>query len=270
MTFEDAVGNAILGIDTLWGGDVMCASGTGRFIADSWFSDATLPAAYTDPAAARIRESGGVGAPQPVTQAIDEYLSRVDVRGAITELERAASSIGGLRGDYIAGLALCFATMWDLALEMLRRGDPVPYARCVESSTGRPPEPSDPGPHRDRLAELLSVPAASLPGLLEAADTWRKQHRAPMASVGLLGEAVISHFDRLTLHNVVRHLPLELHEVPRANIEFLAIKDAWFSGSMNYLGHARRADGSPEYEATYELNASLEISEPEFQQLVSH
>jgi hypothetical protein len=39
---------------------------------------------------------------------------------------------------------------------------------------------------------------------------------------------------------------------------------------MNYLGHARRADGSPEYEATYELNAALEISVPEFQQLVSH
>jgi hypothetical protein len=39
---------------------------------------------------------------------------------------------------------------------------------------------------------------------------------------------------------------------------------------MNYLGRARRADGAPEYEATYEINASLEISVPEFLQLVSH
>ena len=53
-------------------------------------------------------------------------------------------------------------------------------------------------------------------------------------------------------------------------MKFLAIENAWFSGSMNYLGHARKADGSPEYEATYELNASLQISVPEFQQLVSH
>ena len=58
--------------------------------------------------------------------------------------------------------------------------------------------------------------------------------------------------------------------MPRANIEFLPIRDAWFSGSMNYLGHKRRPDGSPEYEATYEINASLEISLPEFFQLVSH
>jgi len=47
----DAIGrfvaDAVLGIDTLWGGDVMCPSGTGRFIADSWFSDEPLPAAYT-------------------------------------------------------------------------------------------------------------------------------------------------------------------------------------------------------------------------------
>ena len=30
-------------IDTVWGGDVMNPSGTGRFIADSWFSDEQLP-----------------------------------------------------------------------------------------------------------------------------------------------------------------------------------------------------------------------------------
>ena len=39
---------------------------------------------------------------------------------------------------------------------------------------------------------------------------------------------------------------------------------------MNYVGRARNADGTPQYEATYEINASLQISFPEFQQLVSH
>ena len=51
----DAIGrfvaDAVLGTDTLWGGDVMCPSGTGRFVADSWFSDELLPAAYHGPAA---------------------------------------------------------------------------------------------------------------------------------------------------------------------------------------------------------------------------
>src|ERR1035438_3033701 len=66
------------------------------------------------------------------------------------------------------------------------------------------------------------------------------------------------------------YLPAELHGVPRANIQFLPILEAWFSGSMNYLGRARRPGGEPEYEATYEINASLDISLPEFLQLVSH
>jgi hypothetical protein len=91
-----------------------------------------------------------------------------------------------------------------------------------------------------------------------------------MGSVKGMGGAVIAQFDNLSAANLMPHLPRELTAVPRANIEFLAIKDAWFSGSMNYVGRARTADGKPQYEATYEINASLQISFPEFQQLVSH
>ncbi len=270
MTFEEAIGNAILGIDTVWGGDVMSASGTGRFIADSWFSDAPLPAAYTDRAAGRVRATGGVGAQQPDTGAIDEYLGRVDIPGAMAAVRRAAGTFEPLRRDYLEGLVVCFETMWDLAMEMLGRGAPVAYERCVEASTGHAPEPSDPAAHRERLAELLGVAGSDAGRLLEASDAWRKRHHAPMAGVGLLGAATISYFDELTVRHLLPHLPLELHEVPRANIEFLPIRDAWFSGSMNYLGRKRRANGRPEYEATYEINAALEISLPEFFQLVSH
>src|SRR5258708_31376525 len=98
MSFEEALATAVLGVDTLWGGDVMCASGTGRFIADSWFSDAPLPAAYADPAAARIRESGGVGGKPADATAIAEYLARVDIPAAIAEVKRSAAAFGGLRG----------------------------------------------------------------------------------------------------------------------------------------------------------------------------
>ena len=52
-----SIAEAIIGIDTLWGGDVMCPSGAGRFIADSWFADEPLPHAYTAPSAARLRET---------------------------------------------------------------------------------------------------------------------------------------------------------------------------------------------------------------------
>lgn len=270
--YEELLGNAILGIDTLWGGDVMCASGTGRFIADSWFSNEALPGAYTDPTAARVRETGGVASKSCNREAIQAYLSAVDVRASIRGVEQKALEFDATRSAYVRGLVRCLEVMWDLAMEILGNGQPVPYERCVAASTGRPPEPSDPVRKRERVAELLSQ--SGLPGgrdqLLLAVDAWRQAQRVPMASIRTLGATAIAYFDELSARNVVPHLPASLHCVPRANIQFLPIRDAWFSGSMNYLGRGRRPDGSPEYEATYEINASLEISVPEFLQLVSH
>jgi len=158
-------------------------------------------------------------------------------------------------------------------MEILGMGPAVPYARSVESSTGRPPEPSKPEAKRDRVAELLGragYPSTSNGGLLGAVDAWRRERVTPMGSVRALSDAVIAYFDKLSAANLMPHLPGELAPVPRANINFLPIKDAWFSGSMNYLGRERNPDGTPKYEASYEINASLQISFPEFQQLISH
>jgi hypothetical protein len=266
------VAEAILGIDTLWGGDVMCPSGTGRFIADSWFSDEPLPAAYTSPAAARVRETGGVSGKEVDRAAVEAYCRQVDLPRAIAGIRAAAPKTGKWRQAYLTGLSGCLETMWELALEMLGQGAAVPYTRCVESSTGRPPEPSRPEAKRERVAELLGRAgySSSAGGLLEAVETWRRERAVPMAAVRALGDAMIAYFDSLSVTHLQPFLPPEFAAVPRANIKFLPIKDAWFSGSMNYVGRARKADGSPEYEATYEINASLQISVPEFQQLVSH
>ncbi|MGE5275931.1 MAG: hypothetical protein ACM3SU_02960 [Acidobacteriota bacterium] len=269
----ESTATAILGIDTLWGGDVMNPSGTGRFIADSWFSDEPLPEAYTHPTAQKVRATGGVSAREPDRAAIEAYLAAVDVKGAIDALASEGVRLGGLRGGYLEGLATCFVAMWDLVMEILGRGPEVPYERCVIGSTGKPPEPSLPEQKRQRVAELLGRaghPSKTGPELLAAVDAWRRERRVPGKSIPALADAFIAQFDAGTTKHLAPHLPADLREVPRANMKFLPIQNAWFSGSMNYLGRARRPDGTPEYEATYEINASLEISVPEFMQLVSH
>ncbi|HEX8712580.1 MAG TPA: hypothetical protein VF730_11950 [Terracidiphilus sp.] len=265
------VADAVLGIDTLWGGDVMCASGTGRFIADSWFSDEPLPDAYTHPAAARLRQSGGVSGKEIDREAVEEYMRELNLPRAIAGLHEEGAQCTPLRRAYLDGLSLSLKVMWDLAMEVLDKGDPVPYARCVEASTGKSPEPSHPEAKRDRVAELLGRAGyTQSDGILPAVDAWRRERVTPMASVQSLGAAVIARFDALSARNLIPHLPRELAAVPRANIDFLPIKEAWFSGSMNYIGRARTAAGAPFYEASYEINASLQISYPEFEQLVSH
>jgi len=270
---DRAVADVLIGLDTLWGGDVLNPSGIGRFIADCWFSDQPLPAAYTHPAAAALRAGGSVGSRQPDPVAIDAYLGIVDLREAIGQVIDAARGIGGQRGRYLEGLGLCGAVMWDLAMELLGRGPQVPYQRCVATLTGRPPEPSQPEHKRARVAELLSSSRQAAQGadaLLAAVDAWRARCRVAPGAIAATGDALVARYDRLAAANLLPYLPEDMAAVPRANVRFLPIEDAWFSGSMNYIGRARRPDGSPEYEATYELNATLEISQPEFEQLVSH
>lgn len=270
---DHAVATAVLGLDTLWGGDVLNPSGTGRFIADSWFSDEPLPAAYSRPEAARLRALGGASAKPEALAAVDDYLSSVDVRGAIALVRNEAGRGAGLRARYLEGLGLCFEVMLDLALEVAGKGEPVPYERCMRAILGRPGSPSEPVGKRERVRELLAAagyPSSDGPGLLSAVDAWRADRIVPRAAIPDLSALYVAVLDALSAKNVVPHLPAEMARVPRANVQFLIIENAWFSGSMNYLGRARRPDGAPEYEATYELNASLEISRPEFAQLVSH
>ena len=193
-SYEELLGNAILGIDTLWGGDVMCPSGTGRFIADSWFSNESLPRAYTDATAARVRETGGVSSKSCDRDAIQAYLSAVDIPASIQGVEQKAMDFGATRRAYVVGLVRCLEIMWELAMEILGSGQPVAYERCVAASTGKPPEPSDPLRNRERVAELLGQ--SSMPGgrdkLLTGGEcvetsppgshglhpnTWRHSHR---------------------------------------------------------------------------------------------
>ena len=245
---REDIADALIGIDTLWGGDVLNPSGTGRFIADCWFSDEELPRAYTHATAAALRASRGVGAPAPDPAAVDAYLAAIDVKGAIARVLAGARAQGGMRGAYLEGLGLCCEVMWDLAMELLDRGPHVSYDRCVRTITGRPPEPSRPEDKRRRVAELIAGaghPSNGDDALLVAVDAWRAERRVPRKSIATLGEDFIAQYDTLSARHLVPYLPRELAQVPRANVRFLAIENAWFSGSMNYLGHACTHAGRP-------------------------
>ena len=173
------VAEAILAIDTLWGGDVMCAAARGALLPTRGSATA-FARAYTAASAAKVRASGGVCAKQIDHAAIAAYLKDVDVPAAIEGFKAEVLKVGALRGRYLAGLAVSLQAMWELALEMLGQGEKVPYERCVLASTGRSPEPSQPRAKRERVAELLAKAGHTShdgPSLLAAVDAWRAARR---------------------------------------------------------------------------------------------
>ena len=144
-------------------------------------------------------------------------------------------------------------------MEILGKGPEVPYETCVMTITGAPPEPSRPEEKRRRVADLLASaghPSSGADSLLAAVDAWRKERLVPGKSIPALGDAFIAQLRRARRARTSFRTCRGSSRASRGRTsKFLAIENAWFSGSMNYLGHARRTDGSPEYEATYELNA---------------
>lgn len=272
--FEQLVATAVIGVDTLWGGDVNNPSGMGRFIADCYFSGKDLPQAYHDPAAEELRATGGVIGEACRPELVREYLDRFALESVASELESVGHSLEDLRGAYLSGVAHSLTVMLELVREILGDGPAVPYERAVRASTGESPAYADTSADRERVQALLGnagfSPAAHNDSLVDAANAWRKAHAVAREDIRRASSDTIPRLEEMVRQRVMPHLPEELQGVPRSNITFLPIENAWFSGSMNYLGRARREDGSPEYEATYEINASLEISAPEFEHLVSH
>src|SRR5512139_3964107 len=155
--YERALAEAIIGVDTLFGGDVNNPSGMGRFIADCWFSGKPLPAAYHDPLAARLRESGGVAAKAPDKATCLAYLAAHDLRGRVQDIAREARGMAPLRREYVEGLVGSLEAMLDLVAEILGEGPKVDYARCVFASNGKPPRYSKTEDDRAIVGALLKA-----------------------------------------------------------------------------------------------------------------
>jgi hypothetical protein len=151
-----------LGIDTLWGGDVMNPSGTGRFIADSWFSDEPLPVAYTHPAAATVlRQSGGVAPKSIDRDAFEIYLRDVDLPAAIAGLRNEAATLSRTaprlsRPASPSRSKSCGISPWKSSARAIQ----FPTRAPLRPRPRKPPEPSHPEAKRERVKPNCSAAPA--------------------------------------------------------------------------------------------------------------
>ena len=143
------------------------------------------PPAYTHPTAAAVRESGGVSA-QGARPRGHRGLPR---RRGRARRHRGHGGrgppVGGLRGAYLDGLALCFEAMWDLAMEMLGEGR-AGALRALRARLDRARRPRPPTRGRSARASpscwrAPGHPPRSDEELLAAVDAWRASAHGPAA-----------------------------------------------------------------------------------------
>ena len=281
--FDLAVATAIVGVDTLWGGDVNNPSGMGRFIADCYFSGKDLPPCYQHPIAVKLRDgSDGVLGDKATNDEVMTFLREVEFYEAVAAMEAEVKDgrLHPLRSSYLDNLARSLKVMVNMALAHRGLVGPVPFEVSVVASTGEEPKLYDVTDMRLQVQKLLEQVGEGVNkhegSLWQAVQAWRqakliqKTELYQNGGIAALSADIIKRLDYLTGPKMHRFLPPDMLHVPRTNVRFLPIEGAWFSGSLNYLGKARTPDGDPEFEATYEINAALEISEPEFWHLISH
>ena len=203
---------AILGIDTLFGGDVIDPSGTGRFIADSWFSDEPLPGRLHPPdrggapqGGRRDRQGARTWPPSTPTS------TAVDVAAAVKELARLAGAgrrparrLPRRHGRQPAGHVGAGP------------GAARPRARRSTTTAASSPPPARPPSRPPRPRSAAGWPSCSAKAgyragtpeeLLAAVDAWRAERLVPKKSIAQLADAFIAQLDEGTRRHLVPHLP---------------------------------------------------------------
>jgi len=168
----------------------------------------------------------------------------VDVLGAHRGLAAEGDAREGSCGEYLRGPRAVFrGDVWAWRWNVLGKGDPAVPTNARVQRFGR----ARPLRLASGVRNASGWPSAGRRGypfaqrrgsLLEAVDGWRRARRVPMQACARWGgfRRGVGPAERGRTGAVV---PAELHAV-RGLTSVSYRPDAWFSGSMNYLGRARR------------------------------
>ena len=173
----------------------------------------------------------------------EQYLREVDLPGAIAGIREEADELHGSAqalSDRPGGLSRGHVGPRDGGARQGRSGALCALRRSVDRQS-RPSLPS-----RSKSATVLlncwAVPATNrhnAAGLLDGRRCLAQGSRDPDGIGARSGRGGDRPFRQPEREEPVAVSAPGIARVPRANIDFLPIKDAWFSGSMNYIGRAR-------------------------------
>ena len=277
------IATAVIGVDTLWGGDILQESGTNHFIADSWTSEAKPPEVYWDARAQALREKGGVlGGVDAAT--VSDFIGAHRLYEAASKMVTAGyNSLRKMRGDYLRRTGRALITMLDTAVAASRKSDLPSFQQRYLTGTGKEfVGKKDPADAREALRKALSKAGYDTTPSRDLRETflaWEK-------GTGVVAPEDIrdgaNEFIELLLDLSMKRIFKPLMESgekirgqasalsdARSGLEFRTIRGARFTGSLAYRG-GQDPDGRPLLRALYEYNTDHPMTESGLLHLCSH
>lgn len=280
--FDQALANAIVGVDTLYGHDVGSESGKDHFVADSYpRQELELPPAYHDETAALLRQ--GQKGVEP-GENIDRVTKYVETHGLLDNRNRLITALSAdaldHRRSFVTNLGECLDVMTRIALATNRK-EPLPaYEERFAASTRRMPALVDTALLRDTLRAALSkvgFEETESRSLRETFIAWE----ADRGKIGPEKMAAEVERVRIYLMNLMRQNMFSgidfdlsghdahLDDIPFDKMEFRPVNNVRFTGSNAYTGGVN-PDGTPALKALFEYNTDHPLSPSHLYDFVAH
>lgn len=282
--FENRLSTLLIGVDSLFGGDVMHESGTKHVIADTWTSNYTPPKIYYDKTAQLLRDNDGLEGID--TEIVNDFIERYDLLGlpfivrceSLDFRERSPD-----RSNYFHNLANSLEMMLNTAIAMANKSELPSYEDRYFAATAMALENVtliDTTQERDHLRDSLARAGYEISNSRNLRETMRAWHHdkgsVPPEELADKVKETTSYLLQLTRERIfsgidfnIPGLNNDLSNVPFDGFRFETLSGVHFTGSSIYHGGVD-VDGNPLLRQLFEYNIDHPVGKPGLSHLCSH
>src|SRR3989344_2792992 len=282
--YEERLSTLLIGVDSLFGGDVMHESGTKHMIADSWTSNMVPPKIYDDETAKLLRDKGGLdGIDNSIINGFIRRYNLIELPEIIREDVLSFQNKNPDRTTYVHNLVGALEVMLRTAIAM-SNGTKLPSyeERYLAATAGTLDDVIviDTKFEREHLRESLVRDGYEVTNSRNLRETMKSWHRE-MGSISSdklterVGETT-SHLLQLTRNKIfslldfgISRLNKDLSDVAFDGFKFKTLSGVDFTGSSIYRGGVDE-NGKPLLKQLFEYNTDHPVGKPGLYHLCSH
>ena len=274
--FEKDLGTLLVGVDTLWGGNVK-GSAAERFILDNWVSGKALPEIYDDPLAQELRAREGVLG-NVDTETVRTFVRKYNLRDLPDAVRGSVTSFEYFRQRFVENLVGALEVMLHTALgkqglRSLPSFDERRRATTQESNINL--VPVEPLQEQLRLALNKAGVDSTEKNTRDRYLAWKRERVIAPEKVGEEVQHIKDElFERLKTRFLTRYHDTfndysQLDDLTLQGHTFQTTKDKGYTGFTQYDG-GEDEQGRPLLKGLFEFNVDHPVTREKLYHLTAH